>query len=50
MLRSFWKWLSSMFRARPERAKMGRFDLIIDEAQSEVGALIERYRRTKRAA
>jgi len=36
--------------ARPERAKADRFDAIFNEAQSEVAALIERYRRITRAA
>jgi hypothetical protein len=50
MFRNLWKWLSSMFRARPERARTGRFEIILDEARSEVAALIDRYRRTKRGA
>jgi hypothetical protein len=50
MFRRLWNWLSSRFRIRTENAEAGPFAAIIDEAQSEVAALIERYRRTRRAA
>jgi hypothetical protein len=50
MFRYFWRWLSLKFRARPAHSNTGRFDAIIDETKSEVATLIERYRRTRRAA
>lgn len=45
MFRSLWRWLSSMVSLHSNPAKTTRFDAVIDEAQSEIAALIERYRR-----
>jgi hypothetical protein len=51
MFRRFWRWLSSRFETRPARTKpSNRFDAIIEDAQTEVAMLIERYRKERRAA
>jgi hypothetical protein len=50
MFRSLWGWLNSFFSSHSNGAKVGQFDAIIEEAQSEVAAMIDRYRRARRAA
>jgi hypothetical protein len=51
MFSRLWRWFTARWsRLATERPDAGRFDAIVNEAQSEVAALIDHYRRTRRAA